>query len=114
MTISMDKKYTSNGKPVRILCTDGGGTQPVVTIIDTAIETFTSSGQFCNNGVHIYDLVEVWEPKKGEYCLFFDNGGTIAALAKFTCYLGNKYTTHNGCAYNKCVEFTGELPKEFV
>lgn len=31
--ISMDKQYTSGGKPVRLLCTDGPGSYPVLGFV---------------------------------------------------------------------------------
>lgn len=56
--ISMDKTYTSFGKPVRILCTDANGAYPVVALHDSGIAM-----NYCADGTQptsaMYNLVEV-------------------------------------------------------
>jgi len=42
--VSMGKKYTSDGKPARILCTDADGDYPVAALIDGEIKRFTIDG----------------------------------------------------------------------
>ena len=46
--ISMDKQYTSNGKPVRLLCIDGPGDYPVVGFRygQTRLYTWTLDGRY--------------------------------------------------------------------
>jgi hypothetical protein len=74
MIVEMGKKYTSNGKPIRILCVDRP--DPIFTVVGMndkgIIFYFTKDGRVCLSGP-TYDLVEVWEPKEGELCIFFDN-----------------------------------------
>jgi hypothetical protein len=44
--ISMDKKYTSNGKLMRILCNDAPGDYPVVALYpDGSVLNFTAEGE---------------------------------------------------------------------
>jgi hypothetical protein len=113
MKIKMDKQYTSNGKRIKILCTDRpDDTHPVVGMDDDGtIHYFTKDGK-CLFGA-TYDLVEVWEPTEGEWCWFFDlNGQEGAILAKFQkrCPYG-RYQTKNGSNWKYCLKFVGELPE---
>lgn len=109
--ISMDKKYTyKNGEPARILCTDGYS-QPYSVI------SMTKKG-----GIHSHDLngvsatgqdalclIEVWEPKKGEWCLFTSSHG-VYTLRKFNYIIGDRYIDSNGSSWRFCYKFDGTLP----
>jgi hypothetical protein len=115
MKISMNKKYTSNGEPVRILCTDRISFNleyPVVAMrYDGGIVFFTKDGKSAP-GID-YDLVEVWEPKKGEWCLFWTELSPYhVILSKF-----NKTTNDGwfesacGTTWKYCSKFDGTLPE---
>ena len=66
--VSMGKKYTSNGKPVRLLCTDavGNKTHPVIALDEFGCAmTFTAEGKYFEGGHESdLDLVEVREARK--------------------------------------------------
>ena len=67
--ISMDKKYRRRGgtEPVRVLCVDAYGVQPVVYLNEeNKLSLSNTDGRFCANGYDEndeYDLVEYIEPK---------------------------------------------------
>jgi hypothetical protein len=59
----MDKKYTSNGKPVRLLCVDAPGVFPIIGVTEGGAEFWTREGKYLpTDGSSPYDLVEV-KPK---------------------------------------------------
>jgi hypothetical protein len=69
MTIDINKQYTSNGKPVRILCTNKGGEYPVVAIIGNDVDMFTLDGKRFVGEDNRRDLKEVWTPTQYYYYL---------------------------------------------
>jgi hypothetical protein len=112
MKIEINKKYTSGGKPIRILCTDRGSeTYPIVGMRNNLdIAYFTEDGK-CVTGEE-YNLIEEWEPKRGEWCLFSDETFIGARLMQFSNNLFDKFQAlgeqHN---FRHCDRFTGELPE---
>jgi hypothetical protein len=120
MTVSMDKQYTSNGKPVRILCTDKPGDYPVVTIIDCSVATFTLEGRYRTNDSCIEDLKEVWTPKCGELCYFWNcsdevKGDRGIIVRKFKSSIEpHCYFDMTNIAWKHCAPFDGTLPEGFV
>jgi hypothetical protein len=113
MKVEMGKKYTSNGQPFRILCIDRNDIcYPVVGMRnDGSISYFKEDGS-CAFGEE-YNLVEVWQPQEGEWCLFWDkNESKNAVLAKFIGM--TESGLFKGCGYSSwkyCAKFTGELPE---
>jgi hypothetical protein len=113
MKIEMGKKYTSNGNPIRIICID----RPVEYPIIGMIEKTGSIYYFKENGEHVtfrnYNLVEVWEPKVGEWCLFWDYEKSKTIFV--SCFVGvneyGKFQCNSGITWNYCTKFTGELPE---
>lgn len=59
--IRMDREYTSDGVPARILCVDAGGRFPVAALIDGEIERFTKRGAWCGISTTDVDLKQVRE-----------------------------------------------------
>lgn len=61
MKIEMDKKYTTrDGRPVRILCVDGPGPQPVLGLVEGAQgpASWSPDGKFCKGDIGAYyDLI---------------------------------------------------------
>jgi hypothetical protein len=109
----MDKKYTSNGQAVRILCIDGYKEDyPVVAMyLDGDIRYFTEDGESAT-GAH-RNLVEVWEPQVGEWCWFWDhNDQKHASLYEFVKMDDvGKFTSTAGCHWKHCAQFDGTLPE---
>ena len=115
MTIDINKQYTSNGRPVRILCTDMQGDYPVVAIVGGSVAAFTLEGKYRTNKPCIEDLKEVWTPKCGELCYFWDCTNHALAVRKFD--RTNNTGTHidsNGTHWGYCAPFDGTLPEGFV
>lgn len=57
--IDIKKKYrTASSEPVRILCVDGPGDQPVIGIHDGTVEQWTLNGRFLGRPSKM-DLIEV-------------------------------------------------------
>jgi hypothetical protein len=114
MEIEMGKKYTSNGKPIRILCVDRPDPLfPVVGMDDNgAIFHFTKDG-ILSLARPTFNLVEAWSPTEGEWCWFFDlKGQEGAVLARFHKICSNRrYQTENGSNWKYCSKFVGELPE---
>jgi hypothetical protein len=115
MKVEMGKKYTSGGKPVRILCTDRRSeTYPIVGMCNNLdIVYFTEDGR-CITG-EAYDLIEQWEPTLNEWCLFWDDEKpNHAVLAQFIkMYFNETFYCNRGSAWKYCAKFTGELPEHF-
>lgn len=94
--ISMEKKYTTrDGRPVRLLCVDGGGKYPIVGIISNAdgeksVETWSEEGRFCliSNAPH-FDLIEVKTKRTGWINIYSkshkDRNITIMGCASWIC-----------------------------
>ena len=118
MTININKQYTSNGKPVRILCTDKAGTYSVVAIVgEYDVFTFTLEGRHNINYSCSRDLKEVWTPTEGELCYFWDCSDDIRGLAirKFKTSHNNKcHVDTFGTHWKHCAIFDGNLPEGFV
>jgi hypothetical protein len=113
MKVEMNKKYTSNRKPIRILCTDRNNTEyPVIGIGDDgSIAHFTING-VCGYGSK-YDLVEVWEPELGEWCLFWDNNdqNSIILSRFYKMQTNGTFQSWDGPCWKYCKKFDGTLPK---
>jgi hypothetical protein len=116
MTVDFNKEYTSDGIPVRILCTDKCGDYPVVAIVgEYDVSTFTLEGRYNINYSCSEDLKEVWTPKPGELCYFWDCTNHALAVRKFD--RTNNTGTHidsNGTHWGYCAPFDGNLPEGFV
>lgn len=116
MTVDINKQYTSNGRPVRILCTDRPCNKSVVTMDeDGCIGTFTLEGKWLYSKDSCNDLKEVWTPTEGELCYFWDCPNNALAVRKF--YRTNNTGTHidsNGTHWGYCAPFDGNLPEGFV
>jgi hypothetical protein len=114
MKIELGKKYTSNGQPIRILCTDredASGYNVVGVSSDGGIKCFRSNGDCSLDSK--YDLQEVWVPSEGEWCWFWDNDEpAYSALDKFKrmgpCDL---FQSTNCSTWKHCSKFTSELPE---
>jgi hypothetical protein len=112
MKISMDKKYTSNGKAIRILCTDRNNTNyPVMGLCNNgSVWCFKENGSSASGPC--LDLVEVWEPQVGEYCWFWDYEKTTTILVSRFVIVDEygKFKCKNGSTWDHCAKFVGELP----
>jgi hypothetical protein len=112
MKIEMNSKYTSNGEPIRILCTDKPEWYPVVGMIEKTgdILYFTENGE--NSVFSNLNLVEVWKPQEGEWCWVWDYKTDYAILAKFIAIgkLRDFFVCTNG-NWKYCAKFIGELPE---
>jgi hypothetical protein len=119
--ISMYKKYKSGGKLVRLLCDDRKNTlYPVVGLCiseqgtgEEGIRAFTKFGQFTYDKDSEYDLVEVWEPRVGEWCWFYDaKDQTSAFLSKFVeISKDGKFVSDNHSKWKCCSKFTKDFPE---
>jgi hypothetical protein len=113
MKVEMNKSYTSNGKHIRILCTDRNNTEyPVIGIEDDgAISHFTIDG-VCGFGSE-YDLVEVSEPQRGEWYVFWDsnNQHSIILSRFYKTQSDGTFQSWDGPCWNYCKKFDGTLPK---
>jgi hypothetical protein len=114
MLIDMNKKYTSDGKPIRILCTDrNDGRCPVVGITNEgAIITFSGDGK--NPAWPAYNLIEQWEPQPGEWCLFWDNDEKqhYVVLYRFTGMTDcGRFKSDDCISWKYCAKFDGTLPE---
>jgi hypothetical protein len=113
MKIEIGKKYTSNGENLRVVCIDRKSMlgYNVVGIFDHgSIRCFKADGE-SSLGPE-YNLQEIWEPKAGEWCLFFDDeNADHFVLAKFVEMTEDR----NFCSYRlgiwaHCAKFDGTLP----
>jgi hypothetical protein len=104
MKIDMNKKYTSNGRDITILCTNRNNEYPVVGLLeDGSIRYFTESGKHIAGDT--WNLVEAWKPQEGEWCLFWDDGEydkcIVARFVKMTesgRFYNNGYDDWQHCA----------------
>jgi hypothetical protein len=120
--ISKDKKYTSNGKLIRILTTDRP--KYVHSIIgiddDGVIYFFDEDGRISEDCVDLkpgetyydYRLVKVWEPVNGEWCLFWDTNEQDGAILSRFCKMTDDgiFQSWNGLSWKHCIKFDGTLP----
>jgi hypothetical protein len=114
MKVEMGKKYTSNGKKVRILCVDRPDSVYTVVAMreDGAVSHFKKDGTSINGKWDSYNLIEVWEPTVGEWCWFWDDNNYNTILAKFELIHNDKgFKCNAGGYWQHCVKFTGELPE---
>jgi hypothetical protein len=115
MKIEMNKKYTSNRCKVRILCVDGYDSDyPVVVMYeDSSVKYFTENRINADDKQEMWDLVEVWEPQRGEWCLFWDNEKyKTAVLDKFVGMTEcGTFKSDNYNAWKYCAKFDGTLPE---
>lgn len=115
MKISMNKKYTSGGDPIRILCVDRNhGRYPVIGLLDNGYTMyFEENGRYVYSDElygNAYDLVEVWEPSVNEWCWFWDEGSHNAHLRKYSNMKGRHFISTDNCYWDHCSKFIGELP----
>ena len=109
--IDTSKKYTYNGKPVRIYA-DGSDTD--CSNIHGA--WLSSDGKWMLEEFGESDLVEVWEPKEGELCYFWSdryNNLIVSKYFRFHKEERKQYETPEGTQYQYCAPFKGELPEAF-
>jgi hypothetical protein len=116
MKISIDKKYTSGGQAIKILCMDRNDythyTYKVVGLCEDGDIRFFSETGYCSTS-HRFNLVEVWEPTENEWCLFWDcNDSQYTILTKFKeKTVDGMFKTVDGYFWNYCDRFTGTLPE---
>lgn len=67
---------------------------------------------FIDNSEEYYGAedVEIWQPKPGEWCWFWDEQYTTAILAKFIEKTDEGYFEHHGNSFEYCEPFIGTLP----
>lgn len=53
---------------------------------------------------------ELWQPKVGEWCWFWDENYTTAILAKFENISNGLFVEHHGNIFEYCEPFIGQLP----
>jgi hypothetical protein len=114
MKIEIGKKYTSNGKNLRIVCIDRKDIlgYKVVGIFDNGdIKCFRSNGDSALDSK--YDLQEVWQPQYGEWCLFWDDISKDMAihLRIYSCMKDMLFKSADGLSWENCTKFIGELPE---
>lgn len=110
--IDMNKKYTYNGKPVRIYA-DGSDTAG--GYIHGAYSN--DDGNWCAATLLGSDLVEVWEPKEGELVYLWDDRSDYCLVGKYAeTQYGHSFRLSNsdsGKSYSYVAPFIGELPEAF-
>jgi hypothetical protein len=114
MKIDMKKKYTSHGKPTRILCTDrpSDSVYPVIGMRDDgSIAYFTEEGKSILGSS--YNLIEVWEPQEGEWCWFWNKGDSNSLnLAKIIITpKSKKFYSYGLHEWDCCAKFDGTFPE---
>jgi hypothetical protein len=112
MKIDMNKKYVSNDRPIRILCTDRPSGECVIGMFPNGqLGYFTDTGH-SQAGKH-WDLIEVWEPQVNEWCLFWDNDDSKRfILSKFIRMTeSGNFQSDRHDTWQYCAKFTGELPE---
>jgi hypothetical protein len=112
MKINMNKKYTSNGNPIRILCTDRKFILPVVCLFENGDIHYFSANGISPSLDTKFNLQEVWEPQYGEWCLFWDDISKDMAihLRIYACMKDVLFKSADGLSWENCAKFTGELP----
>jgi hypothetical protein len=120
MKIEMEKKYTSNGQPVRVVCIDRECTleYKVIGVFDNG-----SVRYFGVNGESVFDSrynlqevlqpQKVWEPQAGEWCLFWNNEEPKSAiLDKFIGMTqSGLFKDYSYSSWQYCAKFDGTIPE---
>jgi hypothetical protein len=112
LTVEMDKKYTSDGRPVRILCNDRPSGDSVVGLYENGDLCYFTGKGYSLAG-ECYNLVEAWEPQRGEWCLFCNvlkPHNTILDQFVEMTELG-EFQTPDNLSWKYCYKFTGILPE---
>lgn len=112
----MDKKYKyRNGEQAKVLCTDGYmEDHPVVSMKENGnlyVHRNTGEWDFDNS----FDLIEIWEPSEGEWCLFTDDHAryVLSRLREELINKGKyKYADINKAMWKYCYKFDGTLPHD--
>jgi hypothetical protein len=114
MKIEIGKKYTSNGKNLRVVGIDREyilGNKVIGVFDDGTTRCFRANGESSFDSK--YDLQEVWEPQPNEWCLFWhreESGNAI--LDKFIGISeSGLFKACSRASWQYCVKFTGELPE---
>jgi hypothetical protein len=113
MKIEMSKKYTSNSESIRIICIDRPGEYPIIGMMEKTRDIHF----FKENGEHTtfrkYNLIELWEPQVGEWCLFWDyTEQSHVYLDRFDRVDGfGSFLSNAGVYWIHCAKFSGELPE---
>lgn len=109
--IDINKKYTYNGKPVRIYA-DGSD-----TFGNIAHGAYLDKEAWSLRTFLEHELVEVWEPEEGELCFFWDTDkNMIPIIAKFkekSEFNKLYFESSNNSGWDNCAPFKGELPEAF-
>ena len=71
----------------------------------------TNSPSFDNEFMIDYEL---WQPKVGEWCWFWDENYTTAILAKFENISNELFVEHHGNIFEYCEPFIGQLPTHLL
>jgi hypothetical protein len=114
MKVEIGKKYTSNGKNLRVVCIDREDTlgYKVVGVFDNGdIKCFRVNGDSALDSK--YDLIEVWEPTDGEWCWFWNKGRYESlTLARFILTDNSeKFYSYGLCGWECCIKFDGTFPE---
>jgi hypothetical protein len=114
MKIAIDKKYISNGQNIRLICIDRPNTTyPILGMFDDgSILSFDENGTYVHGGVN-NNLIEVWEPQKGEWCWFWDyTEQSHVCLDRFDRVDGfGSFLSNAGVYWLHCAKFSNELPE---
>jgi hypothetical protein len=112
MKVEMGKKYTSGGRPVCILSVDRNDiSYPIIGMRNDGSMFYFKEDGSCAFG-EWYNLVEVWEPTVGEWCLFWDETAKYHAnLRRYSGMHGVSFKTIDGLSWTHCAKFNGELPE---
>jgi hypothetical protein len=113
MKVEMGKKYISGGQPVRILCINRNDIRyPIVGVRSNGNMCYFREDGSCASGEG-FDLVKIWEPQAGEWCLFWhreESGNAI--LDKFIGISeSGLFKACSRASWKYCAKFTGELPE---
>jgi hypothetical protein len=115
MKIEMGKKYTSKGKPVRILCTDRNNEYPVIGIYydNGIILSFDENGK--SSILPSYDLQELWEPQEGEWCWFWDDSyENFAHISKYLGMIDDFFKSADGRVWDNCRKFNKYELEDYI
>lgn len=108
--IDMTKQYSYKGRPVRIYA-DGSD-----LVSNTHIHGafLNDDGKWSLLNCHHCELVEVWQPKEGDICLFWDNCSNNMVVDIFIkMSKGNRFFDKDNISWDNCAPFVGVLPEAF-